>query len=115
MSATLTLSEVTAHATEADIDRIIDVLKERRKTLASMAAAAVTVGATVEVVNLRPADYKGKRGTVVTITGNTASVKFNAESTEELRWSRSQKINVPDGVTEWTANGFPLTCLRVIA
>lgn len=119
MSDTLTLSEVTAHiaahATEGDLDRVLDVVRKRRKALATMAAAAVTVGATVEVVNITPADYKGKRGKVKAITGNSASITFDAASTKDLRFARSRKINVPDGVTEWTQTGFPLTCLRVIA
>jgi hypothetical protein len=80
-----------------------------------MAAAAVTVGATVEVVNISPAAYKGKRGTVEAISGNAASITFDAESTKELRWTGSRRINVPDDATEWTPNaGFPLTCLRVV-
>ncbi|TJZ96841.1 hypothetical protein [Actinacidiphila oryziradicis] len=33
-----------------------------------MAATAVTVGATVEVVTINPAAYKGKRGTVTATT-----------------------------------------------
>jgi hypothetical protein len=42
----------------------------------------------------------GKRGTVTAITGNAASITFDAESTKELRWAGSRRINVPDGVTE---------------
>ncbi|MCX4515900.1 hypothetical protein OHA27_37925 [Streptomyces sp. NBC_01619] len=118
MSSTITLPQITAHiaanASEADMSRIIEVIKERRKTLATMAAAAVTVGATVEVVNIRPAAYKGMRGTVERITGNTATIKFDADSTEQLRWARNKQISVPDAVTEWTTSGFPLTCLRVV-
>ena len=117
MSDQLTLSQVTAHiaahATEGDLDRILEVLKERRKTLASMAAAAVTVGAAVEIVNITPAAYKGKRGTVESIDGAHAAVKLDADSTEELRWARSRRVNVPNGVKEWTVPGIPLTCLRL--
>ncbi|WP_127357505.1 hypothetical protein [Actinacidiphila soli] len=67
------------------------------------------------MVNISPAAYKGKRGTVTAITGASASITFDAESTKELRWAGSRRINVPDGVTQWTPNaGFPLTCLRVV-
>ena len=106
-------AHIAAHATEGDLDRILEVLKERRKTLASMAAAAVTVGAAVEIVNITPSAYKGKRGTVESIDGAHAAVKLDADSTEELRWARSRRVNVPHGVKEWTVPGIPLTCLRL--
>lgn len=119
MSETLALSAITAHiaahASESDLDRIVAVVVERRKALATMAAAAVTVGAKVEIVNLRPADYKGKRGTVASIEGKHATITFDEQSTKSLRWSRSAKINVPEGVTQWTPTSlFPLTCLRLV-
>ncbi|MFJ5218791.1 hypothetical protein ACIP98_29235 [Streptomyces sp. NPDC088354] len=117
--STLSLSEVTAHiaahASEADLTRIGEVIKDRRKALGAIAAAKVTVGAEVEIVNLSPADYNGKRATVRSITQGAATLQFNTESTSELRFARSRKINVPDGVTEWTPTvWFPLSCLRVI-
>ncbi|QKV90371.1 hypothetical protein HUT19_41185 [Streptomyces sp. NA02950] len=120
MSDTLTMSQVTSfiatHTSEDDLARIQEVVKERRKALANAAAAAVTTGALVEVVNIRPADFKGKRGTVQAIIGRSASITFDEESTKELRWSaRSRKINVPDNVEQWTPETlFPLICLRVI-
>ncbi|MEU4095961.1 hypothetical protein [Streptomyces sp. NPDC026673] len=115
----LTLPEVTAHiaahASGADLTRIGEVVKERRKALATMAAARVTVGAEVEIANISPTYYTGKRGTVEAIERGAARVKFNAESTNELRFARSRKISVPDCVAEWTPLAmFPLTCLRVI-
>lgn len=119
MSEPLALSQVTAHiaahASEEDLARITEVTKERRKALAAIAAAAVTRGASVEIVNISPAAYKGKRGTVEKITDARrpyASVKLTPESTKDLRWTG--RVTIPDEATEWTVTGIPLTCLRLL-
>ncbi|MFD7205932.1 hypothetical protein [Streptomyces sp. NPDC059893] len=112
------LSTVTtwigAHATEADTDRIMEVIVERRKTLAQMAAASIVVGMDVEVVNLSPAAYKGQRGTVTAIKGKYATVKFTKQSTVNLRFARSARIRVPSGVEQFESYGIPLQCLRQV-
>ncbi|MCX4554210.1 hypothetical protein [Streptomyces sp. NBC_01500] len=114
----ITLSQVTtfiaAHAQEKDLSRIAEVSKERRKSLAVQAAAAVTPGARVEIVNITPAALKGMCGTVTEISGRYGSVLLSERDTEELRWARSRRLNVPSGVKEWTVEGIPLTCMRVL-
>ncbi|MGP3776991.1 hypothetical protein ACTWJ8_39780 (plasmid) [Streptomyces sp. SDT5-1] len=111
-----TLSTLTTYiateASDADCDRILAVMKERRKALRQQAAAAIVVGLDVEVVNIKPAALKGHRGTVKEIDGRSATVKFTAESTRELRHARSRQIFVPAGVTELEMDGIPLVCLR---
>ncbi|MER5952065.1 hypothetical protein ABT127_39115 [Streptomyces sp. NPDC001904] len=105
---------IGAHATEDDITRVIEVIKQRRKTLTQIAASSIVVGMSVQVVNIKPAALKGERGTVTTITRGSATVKFTKESTESLRWARSSRIDVPQGVEELEMDGIPLGCLRQI-
>ncbi|MFF3313352.1 hypothetical protein [Streptomyces sp. NPDC002952] len=118
MNEPTTLPQVTAwigaEASDDDLSRILAVVKERRRMLAAEAAAKVTRGASVEIVNIKPAVLKGMRGTVSAIEGRYADVKLTPQSTAELRVARSTKINVPRGIDEYEVTGIPLTCLRLV-
>lgn len=113
----LTLSEITAwiaaNASEPDVQRIREVMKQRTQALAAQAAAVITVGAEVTVVNISPAALKGTSGTVESIQGKFATVKFDEESTAQLLLARSRRINVPPDVKQYSMPGIPLVCLRL--
>ena len=68
-------------ATETDLDRVIDAVRDRHRTLGKIRAAAVTVGSTVTTKNLDRKFLVGLAGTVATIRGKFAHLTLDEAST----------------------------------
>ncbi|MGI5255677.1 hypothetical protein [Actinacidiphila glaucinigra] len=115
---TTTLADVTryiaAHATEEDITRLHTVIRERTNALRAQAAASITTGVAVKIVDIRPAALKECKGTVKSIDGKHASVELDEASTIDLRFANLKRLRVPDDVKRHTVTGIPLSCLRLI-
>ncbi|MEV7123911.1 hypothetical protein [Kitasatospora griseola] len=113
MSLADTVNFILNEATDADLDRVVSALKDRRKALATMRAANVTTGVTATTHNLSPKYLNGLTGTVVEINGKHADLELDADSTDQLRWSRQSRFAVPADARTYRVRGIPLTCLTV--
>jgi len=104
---------ITQGATESDIERIYAAAKERSRALRNVRAAAVRVGAEVQISGIRPKYYVGMSGTVKTVeqkrTRAIVSVLLDARSTEELRLHTF----VPNEVERFEVHGIPAMCCAV--
>jgi hypothetical protein len=105
------LSFIVLQADEADLERIIQSVKDRRRALANAAAAAVQVGATVTLHNISPKALAGLTGDVESINGKRADVLLTADSTNALRFS-STRFYVPAEDERYVLRGVPLTACR---
>jgi hypothetical protein len=114
------LSYIVLSADEDDLDRVIQAVRDRRKTLATAAAADVQTGASVELHNLSPKALNGLTGDVDRINGKRADVLLDEDSTQRLRFSNTRYSGAVDfalrdgSATRYTLTGVPLTTLRVI-
>ncbi|MEV7177857.1 hypothetical protein [Kitasatospora sp. NPDC093679] len=107
---------ILTEATDTDLQRLDTAMRDRRKALAEIRAAAVVVGAAATTRNLSPKYMNGLSGTVESIQGKVAYLKLDEHSTEELRAQYSRRFPVPDGVKTYSLPaGIPLTCLTVTA
>jgi hypothetical protein len=90
VARTYVLAFIAGHADDEDLDTITDVVRTRRRMLADLAAAAVTVGASVRLQNLSPRYLNGLTGTVIDITSprrgatRRCVVRLDAASTQQL-------------------------------
>ena len=116
MFSTITLSDVldfvTDEATDADLDRIYAAAKLRNKALRAKIAARVSVGAEVTIEGISPKYFVGLTGVVTRIEGERGTVRFDARSTDVLRYKGARRYYIPAGTTEYETGGFPLSTLR---
>lgn len=106
------LSYIVLNADEGDLERIIQAVKDRRRTLRDAVAASVTEGATVTLDGLSPKALNGLVGDVVTIRGKRADVLLTEKSTDGLRWTRTRFYVDPD-VKRHLLAGVPTSCCKV--
>lgn len=115
-TTTVTLQDVigfiVTSADDADIDRIHDALRQRRRALAAVTAAAVRPGMDVRLDGLSPKYLNGLTGTVESINGNRCSVLLDEESTQNLRFA-GKRFYVPIDMTNYIMRGVPLQCAKV--
>lgn len=107
-----TLSDALAFiagAEETDLDRLIDGVKMRRKTLANLRAAAVRVGMEIATDGLSPKYLNNLTGTIRGISGQRADVELDEPSTNTLRYSGKRFYVAPD-VERYVLRGVPLQC-----
>jgi hypothetical protein len=109
---TTALQFILTSATEADLERVWDAAKERRKALGRITAASVTVGAQVRLDGLSPKYLNGLAGTVVDIKGARCTVLLDQSSAERLSFRRFI-VRGEDGT--YRMNGIPLQCAKVDA
>lgn len=105
-----TITYVTSQADEQALEHVIDAVKQRRKALRSVRAAAVGVGAQVRIGEISPKYLIGMTGDVVDIVGNRATVRLNEESTLLLRLKGTRRFYVPDDQLCYDLDGIPLSC-----
>ncbi|MEX5711949.1 hypothetical protein AB1484_27550 [Parafrankia sp. FMc6] len=115
MPTTPTLAVATdfilSHATEQDLNRITETVKQRRTALAAIRSASLTTGTPVRIVNIKPRYLHGLTGTLGPIDGKHVTVTLDAESTDRLRFTPSNKrFPVPYEATSYDVPGVPLSC-----
>ncbi|MFJ9167282.1 hypothetical protein ACIRPK_23945 [Kitasatospora sp. NPDC101801] len=113
MSLADAIDYILTTATETDLDRVIDAVRDRNRNLGKIRSAAVTVGSTVTTKNLDRKFLVGLTGTVATIQGKFAALTLDEASTNQLRWARQTTIKVPADTKNFLLNGIPLACLSV--
>jgi hypothetical protein len=90
-------------ATRDDLDRLMGAVKQRRRILGQITAAAVTVKARVKLTGLSPRYLNDRTGTVTAINGERGDVDLDEEILARGRLF-GQK----------TVRGVPLQCLQLI-
>ena len=118
MFSTATLSDVldfiTDEATDEDLDRIYEAAKLRNKALRAKIAARVRVGAEVKIGGIKPKYFDGLTGVVTKTTGTHATVRFDARSTDVLRYKGARRYYIPADTTEYEVGGLPLSTCQVV-
>ncbi len=107
------LAFVVNEADADDLDRIIEAIKSRRRTLRDLRAAVVQKGAAVTLDGLSPKALNGLTGSVETITGQRADVRLDETSTRELAWSRTKFAGPAQSAETYVLHGVPLGCCQV--
>jgi hypothetical protein len=111
--ATVSIQEVTDFivdgATSEDLDRIYAAAKIRRTALRAKVAASVRVGTEVTLREISPKYFAGLTGVVTKIDGQRATVRFDARSTDVLRYKGARRFYIPAATAEYQAGGFPLS------
>lgn len=113
-SLTDALTFILTSASNEDISRVIDGIKSRRSILATINAASVAIGEKVKLDGLKPKYLNGLTGTVESISGRSATVKLDARSTQELRWSGRRTHFIEADATEYPVRGLPLSTLTIV-
>ena len=116
MNALITFEDVLDYildgATDEEIDRVWDAARTRQKVLRAKAAALVSVGTRVTLVDISPKYMAGLTGEVTQIVGNRASVLIDGKSTMTLRYKGKRRFYIPRDVEEYEVNGIPLSTCR---
>lgn len=114
-----TIEWILSYATEEDLDRIFDALKQRRKILATTVAASLMPGDKVTIVNIRPKIYEGLTGTFTGRAGRETrcAVMLDEASTRKLRrYNLTAKSfpdrSIPEDAKEYLLTGMPIQSLR---
>jgi hypothetical protein len=109
---------VLSHATDTDLDRLFQSIKQRRKALAVIRTTSLAVGETVTIAGINPKYLVGLTGVIMEInrTRGTAlaTVALDARSTEALRYEPKSRRVIPDAVTSYPLDGIPLVCCRPV-
>jgi hypothetical protein len=107
---------ILSHSSEDDLEAVINCVKQRRKSLATMASMSLAPGAKVMIINIRPKVWEGLTGTFVEREGrgSRGSVMLDEASTQRLRRLDPIKFHgVPKDAKEYLVNGMPLQSLRL--
>lgn len=103
-------------ADESDLDTLTLSIRRRRDALRAVAAAAVTVGASVTIRDVSPKYLNGLTGTVTNIETRArkqiASVELDRESTRRLALSSTKYAYLIDH-RSYELSGVPLACCDV--
>lgn len=114
---TAVLTYTATEATAADLDRIINAVKTRRKFFGAARAATVTIGADVELTNLQPKVLNGLTGEVVKIHSNRCDVRLTEGATKVLAASGTKHGNAAlrtIGIEPcYTLSGIPMQCCEI--
>lgn len=101
---------VLSHATDDDLNRLFDAIKQRRAALGAIRAATLTVGTKVKIGKLTPKYLNDLIGTITAIDGKRATVTLDETSTDLLRFTKQNRFVVPPGSTSYGVPGVPLAC-----
>lgn len=111
------LAFIVNDADSDDVDRIIEAIRTRQRTLRDQRAAIVQKGQDVTLDHLSPKALNGLKGTVEGIHGKAAAVRLDEESTAQLAWSRTKygpaARRAEDAHEGYLLNGVPLGCCQV--
>ncbi|MFF0250215.1 hypothetical protein [Streptosporangium sandarakinum] len=112
------LTAILNDASEDDLTAYGSAIQERRAILTRLAAAAVTTGVAVRIVNIKPRYLDGLTGTVTEVVPparrnatKCVTVMLDEASTETYKAHRA-----PYGSQEKqaTVTGIPITCCRPV-
>lgn len=113
-SLTDALNFILSSASNEDLSRVIDGIKSRRGILQTLNAASVSVGASVKLEGLSPKYLNNLTGIVVSMSGRSATIKLDARSTQDLRWSGRKRFFIAADATEYPLGGIPLSTLSIV-
>ena len=106
------LSFIAEHAGNGELDSIVDAARARRRALADLAGAQITVGVSVRLGNLRPAYLNGLTGTVTERTTPRrgakprCTIRLDPESVRRLAFADTQYTHLHDQ-TSFDLGGIP--------
>lgn len=113
--AATTISDIVLSADEHDLERIIQAVKDRRKTLSAARASSVQVGMQARTTGLTPKYLNDLTGVVE--RGNTRlpgrmAIRLDEGSTDLLRWAaaRGRKFFIPASEKNYLLDGIPTQC-----
>ncbi|WP_326693374.1 MULTISPECIES: hypothetical protein [unclassified Streptomyces] len=110
------VSYITQAATQDDLSRVGDAIRERHKTLDAIRAAAVNEGTAVCLTRIKPKFLNGLKGEVVKVSQGRGitrvTVQLTAESTRELRFNKPGWV--PQGVERYELGGVPASSCEVL-
>lgn len=102
---------ILSHASEQDLTHITEAVKQRRVALVAIRTASLTTGTRVRIANIKPLYLDGLTGTICQIDGKHATITLDADSTDRLRFTRSNsQFVVPLVETSFDLPGVPLSC-----
>ncbi len=110
--AATTLSDIVLNADEHDLDRILQALKDRRKTLSAARASAVQVGMAARTSGLSPKYLNGLTGVVERGNGRSTgrmAIRLDEASTSTLRW-QGAKFRIAPDTKNYLLDGIPTQC-----
>ncbi len=110
--AATTISDIVLNADEHDLDRLVQALKDRRKTLASARASQVQVGMKARTSGLTPKYLNNLTGVVQRGNGRSAgrmAILLDESSTTTLRW-QGAKFRIAPDAKEYLLDGIPTQC-----
>lgn len=92
-----------------DIATIVSQIKERQRILMAKMSAGVAPGVRVTIRDISPKYLIGLVGDVQRIEGKIATVLFDEESTNSLRYGRQTRFHIAPGVDRYEL-GVPRDC-----
>ncbi|WP_018640700.1 hypothetical protein [Parafrankia elaeagni] len=102
---------ILSHATEQDLTRITETVRQRRAALTAIRTASLTTGTPVRIANTEARYLDGLTGTIGQIDGAHATIILDAASTDRLRFTPSYvRFNIPSTATSFDLHGMRLSC-----
>ena len=120
--ATVTLPGVIGfiiNATDDELDRIADAIRQRQRALRALQAAAVSVGAQVRLKGLSPKYLNGLEGVVESIAKSSCNIRLSKLSTARLRVTTKSstfhtRFYIRDDEEHYLLTRVPLSCCEVV-
>ncbi|MCL4414435.1 MAG: nitrile hydratase subunit beta [Actinobacteria bacterium] len=114
VAAKTTLADVLGFiingSTADDLERIVDMVRQRQGALRALQAAAVSVGDQVRIAGLSPKYLNGLEGVVESISKARGNVRLSETSTDCLRLVGGTRFFIRDDETRYLLRGVPLSC-----
>ena len=104
---------VAGHATEDDLNTILDAIKLRRSVLKNARQAELTVGTWVETTGLSPKYCNFLQGELIG-KGKSSTVLLDERSTSRLRISGAKRFYIPASTERYELTGIPAGCLKEV-
>lgn len=106
------LDFIASRATDADLDRIRDIMKVRHSTLSDLRAASIDNGMTVTTRNLSPKGLNGLTGEVKNRNGKRADLLLTEESTATVQFGRTRYAMPAMSTERYLLCGVPLSSME---
>lgn len=114
--AATTISDIVLNADAHDLDRILQALKDRRKTLSAARASAVQIGMAARTEGLSPKYLNNLTGVIERGAGRgngRLALRLDEKSTETLRWAARAAMGrfyMTDEDKAYLLDGIPMQC-----
>ena len=110
---------IVSEATDGELDRITDAIRQRQRALRALRAATVSVGAQVRIRGLSPKYLNGLEGVVESITKSSGDVRLSRVSTARLRVRMAAatfrgRFYIRADEEHYLLTRVPLSCCEVI-